>query len=64
MPQDRMMQAIGRIERSLARLEMVSTVKPRAETENLNFQRRYERLRHETEAAIGEIDALLNQRNS
>ena len=60
MPQDRMMQAIGRIERALARLETldVSSVKQTADPSDL--QQRHNRLRQETQAAIGDLDHLIS----
>lgn len=61
MPQDRMMQAIGRIERALARLESAGLEKASTSPENGDLQRRYDRLRTETQAAVGAMDALLNQ---
>jgi hypothetical protein len=60
MSQDRMMQAIGRIERALARLEKIDVAHPPATPESGDLQRRYEKLRAETQAAIGAMDSLLN----
>lgn len=59
MPQDRMMQAIGRIERALGRLETVDLDTPRQSDEPSDLQQRHDRLRQETQAAIGELDHLL-----
>ena len=60
MPQDRMMQAIGRIERALGRLETVDVVTPAQSVEPSDLQQRHERLRQETQAAIGDLDHLLS----
>jgi hypothetical protein len=59
MSQDRMMQAIGRIERALARLENVELTPPGQAPENSELTARHESLKAETRAAIGEIDRLL-----
>lgn len=61
MPQDRMMQSIGRIERALARLEGAGLANAHTLPDNGDLQRRYDRLRAETQAAVGAMDALLNQ---
>lgn len=60
MPQDRMMQAIGRIERALGRLEMVNLEPPKQSAEPSDLQQRHDRLRQETQAAIGDLDHLLS----
>lgn len=60
MPQDRMMQAIGRIERALGRLEVVDFNTQRHTTAPSDLQQRHDRLRQETQAAIGELDHLLS----
>ena len=60
MPQDRMMQAIGRIERALGRLEMVNLKSPIQSAEPSDLQQRHDRLRQETQAAIGDLDHLLS----
>ena len=59
MPQDRMMQAIGRIERALGRLETVDLDTSKQSDEPSDLQQRHDRLRQETQAAIGELDHLL-----
>ena len=59
MPQDRMMQAIGRIERALGRLETVDFSALKQSAEPSDLQQRHERLRQETQAAIGDLDHLL-----
>ena len=59
MPQDRMMQAIGRIERALGRLETVDFRASKQSAEPSDLQQRHERLRQETQAAIGDLDHLL-----
>jgi hypothetical protein len=61
MPQDRMMQAIGRIERALARLEKIDIPAVPAPTESGEILQRYNRLRAETQGAISAMDALLRQ---
>jgi hypothetical protein len=53
MPQDRMMQAIGRMERALARLENASG-------EPSDLQQRHDRLKQEAQSAIADIDRLLS----
>lgn len=60
MPQDRMMQAIGRIERALGRLETVDLKSPIQSSEPSDLQQRHDRLRQETQAAIGDLDHLLS----
>jgi hypothetical protein len=60
MPQDRMMQAIGRIERALGRLETVDLKSPIQSAEPSDLQQRHDRLRQETQAAIGDLDHLLS----
>jgi hypothetical protein len=64
MSQDRMMQAIGRIERALARLEKIDVTHAPAMPESGDLQGRYDQLRAETQAAIGAMDNLLNGRNA
>jgi hypothetical protein len=59
MPQDRMMQAIGRIERALMRLEMVELKAPKNAAEPSDLLDRHNRLRRETQAAIGDLDRLV-----
>ncbi len=61
MPHDRMMQAIGRIERALARLEKIDIPATPVPTESGEIQQRYDRLRAETQGAISAMDALLRQ---
>jgi hypothetical protein len=56
MAQERLILAIGRIERALSRLEAVK-VPTGGDTE---LQARHEALKSETRAAIRDIDALLN----
>jgi hypothetical protein len=59
MPQDRMMQAIGRIERALMRLETVELSAPKNTAQPSDLQDRHNLLRQETQAAIGDLDRLL-----
>lgn len=61
MPQDRMMQAIGRIERALGRLETAELNAPKQSAGPSDLQHRHNRLRQETQVAIGELDQLLRQ---
>lgn len=59
MAQQRLIMAIGRIERALSRLEQ-ARIPQAAETEsNPELQAKYDRLKAETQAAIREIDQLL-----
>ena len=60
MPQDRMMQAIGRIERALGRLETLHVSAAKQSEEPSDLQQRHNRLRQETQAVIGELDHLLS----
>ena len=60
MPQDRMMQAIGRIERALGRLETLDVSAAKQSEEPSGLQQRHNRLRQETQAVIGELDHLLS----
>ena len=60
MPQDRMMQAICRIERALGRLEMIDLKGTAQLAEPSDLQLRHDRLRQEAQAAIGDIDNLLS----
>ena len=59
MPQDRMMQAIGRIERALGRLETVDIIGSKQLAEPSDLQQKHDRLRDEAQAVIGELDHLL-----
>lgn len=59
MLQDRMMQAIGRIERALGRLEAVELSPSKQSAEGSDLQQRHDQLRQETQVAIGELDHLL-----
>jgi hypothetical protein len=61
MPQDRLIQAIGRMERALSRLEatdlqaVISNV-----DEPSDLAQRHENLKAQAKAAISEIDSLLS----
>jgi hypothetical protein len=59
MPQDRMMQAIGRIERALMRLETVELSARKNVSAPSDLQDRHNRLRQETQTVIGDLDRLL-----
>jgi hypothetical protein len=58
MPHDRMMQAIGRIEIGLGKLEILSLTRAVSESDS-DLQARHERLKSETRAAISDIDRLI-----
>jgi hypothetical protein len=60
MPQDRLMQAIGRMERAVSRLENVDLSPSVSSTEPSDLAQRHERLKAEARAAISEIDGLLS----
>lgn len=59
MSNDRMMQAIGRIERALARLEIIGPRRAESPAGDPGLAARHEKLKAETRSAIGEIDRLL-----
>jgi hypothetical protein len=61
MPQDRMMQAIGRMERALARLEKVDFSSSAMSREPSDLQQRHDGLKREAQSAIADIDRLLSQ---
>lgn len=61
MPHDRMMQAIGRIERALGRLETIKFPSSGDDQEMSALQDRYNRLREETRNAILAIDKLIEK---
>tara|TARA_B100000953_G_scaffold212454_1_gene175505 strand:- start:796 stop:996 length:201 start_codon:yes stop_codon:yes gene_type:complete len=54
----RIIMAIGRIERALARVETATTARPAASPPS-DLARKHEALRKETRGAIGQIDDLL-----
>lgn len=60
MSHDRLMQAIGRMERALARLANVNPVSQPAHSEPSDLAQRHERLRTESKAVLGEIDGILS----
>jgi hypothetical protein len=60
MLQDRMMQAIGRIERALGRLETLDLSAQKLSAEPSDLQQRHDRLRQETQAAVNDLDHLLS----
>jgi hypothetical protein len=60
MPQDKLMQAIGRMERALSRLESVDHSPAASSAESSDLAQRHEQLKAETRAAISEIDGLLS----
>jgi hypothetical protein len=61
MPQDKMMQSIGRIERALARLENIDVSPVSQSSEPSDLQLRHDRLKQEAQTALVDIDRLLNQ---
>jgi hypothetical protein len=61
MPQDKMMQAIGRMERALVRLENADFSRPVASDEPSDLQQRHDRLKQQAQSAIADIDRLLSQ---
>lgn len=58
MAQQRLILAIGRIERALSRLEKTNPEKP-VSTTDPELQQKHERLKAEAQAAIQEIDKIL-----
>lgn len=61
MQNDRMMQAIGRMEHALARLEQWSKTASPAPAADTDLLARHERLRQETKAALTGIDNLIHR---
>ena len=59
MPNDRMMQAIGRMEHALAKLEQHDFAAVVPAGENADLLDRHERLKRDTRNAIADIDRLL-----
>jgi hypothetical protein len=59
MPNDRLIQAIGRMERALTRLENVDLRASAPGSEPSDLQQRHERLKADTRAALSEIDGLI-----
>ena len=59
MPNDRMMQAIGRMERALAKLERIDVANTLSGAPDTALQARHEKLKQETRAAVAQIDGLL-----
>ncbi|MBL0923919.1 MAG: hypothetical protein IBJ12_05565 [Sphingomonadaceae bacterium] len=57
MATQRLIVAIGRVERALSRLEQMQHISPVDKDDNLAD--RHEKLKAETRAAIGEIDRIL-----
>jgi hypothetical protein len=64
MPQDRLMQAIGRMERALSRLENIDLRPSPGGADPSDLAQRHERLKSETRAAISEIDGLVSSMES
>jgi hypothetical protein len=58
MASDRLMQAIGRIERAVSDLEKSSTVATAA-FEDVGLRARHDRLKAEAQATLGDLDRLL-----
>jgi hypothetical protein len=61
MPHDRMLNAIGRMESALARLEAIDMSRPQFSADTLDLQHRHDRLRQEATATLADIDRLINQ---
>jgi hypothetical protein len=61
MSQDRLIVAIGNIERALSRLEKIEFHKPNLQNDDAELRARHEALKAETRAAIHEIDALIGK---
>jgi hypothetical protein len=59
MPQDRMLHAIGRIERALARLENIDLSQPSFSSDPSDLQQRHDQLKQEAQAALSNIDRLI-----
>jgi hypothetical protein len=59
MSHDRMMQAIGRIENALGRLEKVDPRRVSAPAGDPELVARHEKLKAEARATVAEIDRLL-----
>jgi hypothetical protein len=60
MSHDRLIQAIGRIERALARLANVDKRPKDSQDVTSDLIQRHERLRAESKAVLGELDGLLS----
>lgn len=58
MAQQRLIQAIGRIEHALSRLEQAS-IKKTASADDSGLVAKHDQLKAETEAAIRDIDRIL-----
>jgi hypothetical protein len=61
MPQDRLMQAISRIERALVRLENIDVSQAGFPPEPSDLQQQYDRLKQEAQSALADIDRLISQ---
>lgn len=59
MAQDRLMQAIGRMERALTRIEAIDLSPSENSGHDPALAQRHEQLKAETRAAVSEIDRLL-----
>ncbi|MBK6706359.1 MAG: hypothetical protein IPG54_02300 [Sphingomonadales bacterium] len=62
MAQQQMIEAIGRLERAVSRLEQAKLPQPGAA--NPDLERRYSALKSATEQAVAEIDRLLTKEGS
>lgn len=62
MAQQQMIEAIGRLERAVSRLEQVKL--PQKSSANPELEQRYVALKSATEQAVAEIDRLLTQEGS
>lgn len=60
MPQDKLIQAIGRMERALSRLEKIDLKAMSNGHDVSDLQARHARLKVETSNALAEIDGILS----
>jgi hypothetical protein len=61
MPQDKMMQSIGRIERALVRLENIDLSRSAEAGDLADLQQRHECLKREAQTSLVDIERLLSQ---
>jgi hypothetical protein len=61
MSEHKMMEAIGRIERALKRLEMIDLSSPTIHSEPSDLQNRHDILKREAQATLADIDRLILQ---
>lgn len=61
MSEDRLILAIGRLERALSRVETVAGSDDRNEAALLALTARHEKLKHQVESAIDALDRLIGK---